>query len=89
MKLKFIALFFILCFTSCFSENRDIFSIKDTEKNIEFSLNDSRAKIEKLYHITEINQDFVSTKGLEIYFINLILQGNLTMKVFFMIIIIH
>lgn len=70
MKVKFIALFFMVCFTSCFSENKDIFSIKDTKKNIEFSLNDSRAKIEELYHITETNQDFVSTKGLEIYFIN-------------------
>ncbi len=70
MELKFIMLFFIVCFTSCLSKNKDIFLIKDTEKNIEFSLNDSRAKIEKLYHITEINQDFVSTKGLEIYFIN-------------------
>ena len=47
MKVKFIALFFMVCFTSCFSENKDIFSIKDTKKNIEFSLNDSRAKIEK------------------------------------------
>lgn len=70
MKVKFIALFFMVCFTSCFSENKDIFSIKDTKKNIEFSLNDSRAKIEELYHITETNQDVVSTKGLEIYFIN-------------------